>query len=49
MLRLIRLLLGSIIALLNWLTRGRKLRRSDKAQELVEHELKDLAIYQFKL
>ncbi len=49
MLKLIRLILGSIIAALNWLTRGSKLKRTDEAQKQVQKELETLSIYQFKL
>jgi len=49
MFKLTRLLLGSIIALLNLLTRGSKLKRTKDAQEQVENEIIKLSIYQFKL
>ncbi len=49
MLKLIRLLLGSIIAALDWVTRGSKLKRTSEAQNKVEEEIKALSIYQFRL
>lgn len=49
MLRIIRLTLGSIIAFFDLVTRGPKLKRSAEAQLLVENEIKNLSIYQFKL
>ena len=49
MLKLIRLILGSLIAFFNWLTRGRKLNRSAEQQALVEQALKSYALYQFTL
>ena len=49
MFKIIRLVLGSIIAFFDLITRGPKLKRSAEAQQLVETELKDLSIYQFKL
>lgn len=49
MLKIIRLVLGSIIAFFDLITRGAKLKRSTEAQQLVEQEIKNLAIYQFKL
>ncbi len=49
MLKIIRLVLGGSIAFLDLITRGPKLKRSIKAQLLVENELKALSIYQFKL
>ena len=49
MLKLIRLLLGSIIAALDWLTRGVKLKRVSGVQIQVEKETAKLSIYQFKL
>ncbi len=49
MITFIRLLLGNIIALLNWLTRGKKLKRSLEEQQRVEAELKQMALYQFEL
>jgi glutaredoxin len=49
MLRIIRLVLGSIIAFFDLITRGAKLKRSVEAQQMVEKKLKSLAIYQFKL
>lgn len=49
MLKFVRLLLGSIIAALDWITRGRKLKRKTDAQSQIENEIKKLTIYQFKL
>lgn len=49
MLKIIRLVLGSIIAFLDLITRGTKLKRSVQAQKKVEEELNKLSIYQFKL
>jgi glutaredoxin len=49
MLKLIRLFLGSLIAFLNLLTRGSKLKRSAEAQAKVLAELKSLSLYQFTL
>ncbi|PCI66023.1 MAG: glutaredoxin [Gammaproteobacteria bacterium] len=49
MLKLIRLLLGSIIAILDLLTRGSKLKRTIDSQNQLEEEIKNLTIYQFKL
>lgn len=49
MLKLIRLLLGNMIAFLDWITRGSKLIRTEQSQQQVEKELKQLSIYQFQL
>ena len=49
MLKLIRLLLGSIISALDLLTRGPKLKRTAEAQSQVDEDIKSLSIYQFKL
>ena len=49
MLKIIRVLLGSIFALISLLTRGRQLKRPDGEQEQVEKELGNLSIYQFQL
>lgn len=49
MFKFIRLLLGSIIAFFDLITRGSKLKRSKQAQQLVEKELQQLSIFQFKL
>ena len=49
MLKLIRLFLGSIIAVFDILTRGPKLRRTPERQDSVQSELKSLSLYQFKL
>ena len=48
MLKAIRILLGSIIAFISLLTRGRQLKRSDSEQQKVEKELNNLSIYQFQ-
>lgn len=44
---LVRNLLGGIIAFFDVITRGRKLKRSAEAQQQVEQELQNLALYQF--
>lgn len=49
MLKLIRLLLGSIIAFFDFITRGPKLKRSSEEQSALLVELKSLSLYQFKL
>ena len=49
MLKFIRVLLGSIIAFISLLTRGRPLKRSDDEQKNVVKELNNLSIYQFQL
>ncbi len=49
MLKLIRLFLGSIIALIDLITRGSKLKRSKAEQVKVEKEIENLSLYQFKL
>lgn len=49
MLKLIRLILGGLIAFFNWLTRGRKLKRTAEQQALVEQSLKSMSLYQFAL
>ncbi len=47
--KFIRLLLGSIIAIMDWITRGPKLKRTEQAQLQVEESLKSLSLYQFNL
>lgn len=47
LLNLVRNLLGSIIALIDIITRPRKLKRSVEKQQQVEKELKNMALYQF--
>lgn len=49
MLKIIRILLGSIIAFISFVTRGSKLKRSYEQQQLVEKELSSLSLYQFNL
>ena len=44
---LIRNLLGSIIALIDFITRPAKLKRSEAAQLQVEQQLDSMALYQF--
>ncbi|WP_158969313.1 glutathione S-transferase N-terminal domain-containing protein [Paraglaciecola sp. L3A3] len=44
---LIRNLLGGLIALVDVITRGTKLKRTPEAQKRVEDETKSLALYQF--
>ena len=44
---LIRNFLGSIIALIDLITRPAKQKRSPEAQQQVENELKSMALYQF--
>ena len=48
MLKFIRILLGSLIAFISLLTRGRQLKRSDNEQKKIEKELNNLSIYQFQ-
>jgi glutaredoxin len=47
LINLVRNLLGSIIALIDLITRPRKLKRSVEAQQQVEVALKNMALYQF--
>jgi glutaredoxin len=47
LINLVRNLLGSIIALIDLITRPRKLKRSAEAQQQVEVALKNMALYQF--
>jgi glutaredoxin len=49
MLKIVRLILGSLIAFANLLTRGRKLKRSKSEQAQVESSLTQYALYQFNL
>jgi glutaredoxin len=44
---LLRNLVGSIIVLIDLITRGTKLKRTPQEQQQVESELKDLTLYQF--
>jgi glutaredoxin len=45
--KLIRNLLGGIIAFLDVITRGSKLKRTKEDQQQVEKELQELTLYQF--
>jgi len=47
LINLIRNLLGGIIAAIDFVTRGSKLKRTAQAQQQVETELKNLSLYQF--
>jgi glutaredoxin len=47
--KFIRLFLGCIIAALNWLTQGSKLKRTIESQQRVEQALQNLSLYQFNL
>lgn len=47
LINLIRNLLGGIIAAIDFVTRGSKLKRSAEAQREVESELEKLSLYQF--
>ena len=47
LINLIRNLLGGIIAAIDWVTRGAKLKRSAAAQLQVETELTQLSLFQF--
>jgi glutaredoxin len=47
LINLIRNLLGGIIAAVDFITRGSKLKRSAEAQQQVEAELQKLSLYQF--
>ncbi len=49
MLKAIRLMLGALIAFIDKLTRGRKMKRPEPAQAEVEKQLEKLALYQFTL
>ena len=47
LINLIRNLLGGIIAAIDFITRGSKLKRTVEAQKQVEAELKKLSLFQF--
>lgn len=47
LINLIRNLLGGIIAGIDFVTRGSKLKRTKEAQQQVEAELRKLSLYQF--
>ena len=47
LIKLIRNLLGCIIAAIDFITRGSKLKRSVEAQKQVEAELQELSLFQF--
>jgi len=47
LINLIRNLLGGLIAALDFVTRGTKLKRTEQAQQQVETELETLSLYQF--
>ncbi len=47
LINLIRNLVGGVIALIDVITRGPKLKRTVESQQQVESELKSLALYQF--
>jgi glutaredoxin len=47
LINLIRNLLGGIIAAIDYITRGTKLKRTSQAQQQVEAELQKLSLYQF--
>ncbi|RBO78558.1 glutathione S-transferase N-terminal domain-containing protein [Marinomonas aquiplantarum] len=47
LIKCIRNLLGGLIALIDLVTRGRKLKRSPEQQAKVNEETKQLALYQF--
>lgn len=47
LINLIRNLLGGIIAAIDFVTRGTKLKRTKEAQQQVEAELEKLSLYQF--
>ncbi|MEP1445892.1 MAG: glutathione S-transferase N-terminal domain-containing protein [Paraglaciecola sp.] len=47
LINLIRNLLGGLIAAIDFVTRGSKLKRSAQAQQQVELELQKLSLYQF--
>lgn len=49
MLKVVRLMLGALIAFIDKLTRGRKMKRPEPAQAEVEKRLEKLALYQFTL
>jgi glutaredoxin len=43
----VRQFLGHLISLIDLLTRGRKLKRSDESQKQIEAELTSMSLYQF--
>jgi glutaredoxin len=47
LINLIRNLLGGIIAAIDFITRGSKLKRTAEAQKQVEAELQELSLFQF--
>jgi glutaredoxin len=47
LINLIRNLLGGLIAAIDYITRGTKLKRTSQAQQQVEAELQKLSLYQF--
>lgn len=47
LINVVRNLLGSIIALIDIITRPPKLKRSPEVQQQVENQLKNMALYQF--
>ena len=47
LINLIRNLLGGIIAAIDFITRGTKLKRTSQAQQQVETELEKISLYQF--
>jgi glutaredoxin len=47
LINLIRNLLGGIIAAIDFITRGSKLKRTSQAQQQVETELEKISLYQF--
>jgi glutaredoxin len=47
LINLIRNLLGGIIAVIDFITRGTKLKRTSQAQQQVETELEKISLYQF--
>jgi glutaredoxin len=47
LINLIRNLLGGFIAVIDFITRGKKLKRTSQAQQQVETELEKISLYQF--
>ncbi|MCF2946995.1 glutathione S-transferase N-terminal domain-containing protein [Paraglaciecola aquimarina] len=47
LIKLIRNLLGGVIVILDWVTRGTKLKRPPQAQKQIEEQTKELSLYQF--
>jgi glutaredoxin len=47
LINLIRNLLGSIIVIVDYVTRGSKLKRSAEAQQQVQKDIQSLSLYQF--